>query len=252
MPKKSNGFESWLSKHTRSIRKVIRNPLVLEEEGNKKFALISDLHVGNEQCDKNAIREFCRNAIEHGINKFFVNGDYIEGKPHGIELSQTLLREVVSEQINTLKTHLPELEEGYYYFLNGNHEIKTADIVGKDWFKAKLLEDRDDFYYVGEWICRIEIDEMYVDLLHPQGMNNGCVDKYVNQYLAQISKHNPPIILDVGHFHERKYWKERNVPCFTNGAFLRKNDKKREAGWIVEIKNAYHDGKAEILIYEHV
>ncbi len=209
---------------------------------------------------RNTYMVFCDRAMKLGVEYFFVNGDYIEGKPYDMEVSEKTAKSLVEDQMNSLKGLLPESDEGRYYFLDGNHEVKVKGMVGKDWFRTKLLEDREDFYYIGERMCRVELlqnndgntyaGDIYVDILHPQGINNGCVDKYIRQYLSRISKHTPPAILDMGHFHQKKYWRENGISCLTNGAFLKKNDKTCDAGWIVEIRDSQSNNGIEIVLYD--
>ncbi len=250
MNKNGNGFDRWLAKKSCHLRRTTRDPLVLEMGGRATICFLSDLHVGSERCNKNEIYRFCKDAINKGAKHFFVNGDYIEGKPGGIVLSTRLLKEVVNEQIDELKKCLPADEGVKYYFLNGNHESKVDGLLGRGCLKEMLLEDReDDFRYIGEGIRRIDARGIYIDLLHPQGMNNGCVEKYVRMYLAQVWNYGPPAIVDVGHFHERKQWDHKGVTCLTNGAFLKKNGNGYgKAGWVMEIRSK--SKKADVPIYD--
>ncbi len=183
---------------------------------------------------------------------------------YNLRVSEELGGAIVREQVEKFKKCLPEVEDNKYYLLLGNHDTHaTGILLGKEsgkigWKDAEevfreVLEDRADIEVIGVGFARVELNGEYIiDLLHPQGNNGGCIEKYADYYIFKSIRngYEAPHLSDFGHYHQKKMTWCSYCAVMQNGSPLKKrNSDGNGFGWIVELRGE-PDGKSTMVVYE--
>lgn len=265
MSSRYNGTTKWLDTYYKQIERQLRSPTSLELDGNVIISLSSDHHIGHVDCDEHLIRKYFSEAIGAGVRTHFLAGDVVESA-YNLRVSEELGEAIVGEQVEKFKKCLPEVENNRYYLLLGNHDIHAAGILlGKEsgkigWKDAEgvfreVLEDRKDIEVIGVGFARVGLNGEYIiDLLHPQGNNGGCIEKYADYYISKSIRkgYKAPNLSDFGHYHQKKLVRGNYCPVMQNGSALKnRNGNGNGFGWIVELRGE-PNGKSTMVVYEPI
>ena len=235
----------------KQLRQIIkgrkRKPKLLKlhiTEGTYKFGIVSDTHLCSihEKLDElHTFYEICKKV---GIDTIVHAGDIVAGSGH-----------IYRGQLNELKCYGVKNQVNYVVSQYPNNGIRTYYILGNhDWsfwtqnevdIGELISARREDMIYCGQGQADVEIGNVSIRLLHPDG-GGAYALSYKGQKIAeQIPSGQKPDILILGHYHTTVFFHYRNMSVFQAGRFegqslflLRKGINPNIGGWIVEVRIA--------------
>lgn len=204
------------------------------------FGAMADLHIGHIQEDRNALRKYVYEAVDHyDVRTFFIAGNWIDGDKFSNENYVTGL----DNQVNTFLEVLPYIPGVKYYILDGDdHEgwffQKQNVLPGQLAVDKQAAFGRDDLFYLGYM-------EATVTLNFPNGhnvklgvMHGGGGTSSRNYGLAAQKaideRYHPaeiPDILILGHYHKLlSLANYRGCHVFMPGCFTHQSNFTRKLG----------------------
>lgn len=147
-------------------------------DGEYRFALISDTHLGSQATHEEDLEDFYDRVEEQGIDTVFHCGDISDGW----EVHQGQLNSIEPEAAGwgRLKDYVvdkyPEREGVNTFFIEGNHDHKLHRREGLR-LGEMIDSERDDLHYLGDSMATIVFDEendIDLELIHPSGGQPYC------------------------------------------------------------------------------
>ena len=137
------------------------------------------------------------------------------------------------------------MKDGTIYFTGncGNHDLKAFNRTGVD--VGKLISSyRKDLIYLGQYYRRLNINNVLLDIVHPDGGGVYSLSYPMQKYLRNSPPNTHPDILMMGHLHTMMFAKVQgvygyNVGCFqgTTEFLRRKGIRSDIGGWVIDLKS---------------
>lgn len=218
-------------------------------DGEYRFALISDTHLGSKATHEEDLHDFYDRVQDEGIDVVFHCGDISDG----IEVHQgqmnSLKGEAMEGKWQGMKDYVvdnyPEREGVDTFFIEGNHDHKLHRREGVR--LGEMIDvERDDLHYLADSMATIVFDEendVDLELIHPSGGK-----PYTEGYRAQtLFRERPldqrPTIAGIGHLHGSMFTQTEGVNAFYSGAWKdlttygkRKGHAANIGGWLVDLE----------------
>lgn len=207
-----------------------------------RFGVIGDTHLGSRYAEEEALEAYYERLKKENIKIVFHAGDITDGINVYPGHINDLVVWGVDEQAEYTAEVYPQIKGIKTYFITGNHDLKALQKTGID--VGKLINGyRPDLVYLGQYYRRLNIDNILIDLVHPDGGAVYSLSYPAQKYLRNSPPETHPDINLMGHHHTMFYGKIQgvhnlNVGCFmgTTDFLRRKGIRADIGGWIVEIK----------------
>jgi len=215
---------------------------IITEPGNDSIRLIltSDLHLGSEYENLDAINKIYEYCVLNNIHIIVIAGDFLEGI--NIGRAKTKIHSNSLEQMEYAYKNYPYDEHILNFLTLGNHDIDSLISYGID-FAENLRSFRHDIVPVGYGRGLINIKNDRIIVAHPLGIGVSNEHDLSSNYL-----------LVKGHSHAAKSIISSNgncsltVPSLSN-VFLSENEFLPGAiDLTIKFKNGYFD----TVYYEHL
>lgn len=218
-------------------------------DGQYRFALTGDTHLGSVAEHLDELHEFYDIVQDRGIKTVFHAGDVTDGW----KVYQGHVNEIKGEAanwdrlLNYTVENYPNREGVDTHFIEGNHDHKFRKRNGMH--LGKLLDQRrPDMHFRGDSMARFVFDpsnDIDLELIHPSGGK-----PYTEGYRAQtLYRERPvdkrPTLAGIGHLHGSMYTHTEGVKCWYVGSWKglttygkRKGHDSCIGGWIINLRIA--------------
>lgn len=188
------------------------------------FGLWSDLHIGSDDCNERAIREFQKICADHGVKNMLCSGDWCDGTytKRGGQHEQNYVG--LDSQISATLDLLDQRIGVRHWLIDGNHEhtFYTAggSRPGEHLEAAAIANGRSDIRFLGYPKAQVELRGIKFELVHyKRGVRRAHVLHLQNRSDASL-----PDVLVGGHYHIDDCTRARGVKCIQPGAFQNETD----------------------------
>lgn len=222
----------------------------VNEEGDYRFAIISDTHLGSTGEQLDSLEQMYDRIEEEDIDVVFHAGDISDGtvKNNGRGVyrghSNHLKPEAIGwdRLINYVEENYPERDGVDTLFISGNHDHQLFKNTGIR-FGKELEERRDDLHWLGDSYANIDLGEVDMDLVHPSGGAPYTLGYRAQTWLRDKPDEEKADITVFGHLHQFLNAETEGSQVLYAGAwqgstpFLeRKGIKPKAGGWLIDME----------------
>lgn len=220
-----------------------------QSDGNYRFAVISDTHLGSEGEQLDSLNDFYDEVVDRDIDVVFHSGDISDGtvKNNGRGMYRGHSNHLKPEAIgwhrleDYVAENYPEREGVDTLFITGNHDNQLFKETGFR-FGKKLENRRDDLHWLGDCFATIDLGDVDMDLVHPSGGAPYTLGYRAQTWLRDKDEEDKADITIFGHLHQVLQAEAEGSHAFYAGAWQgqtpyldRMGHKAKAGGWILDM-----------------
>lgn len=217
------------------------------EDGEYKFAVISDTHLGSDAEHLEELNDFYDRVVEEDINVVFHAGDISDGDDVYRGHSQHKVPEAIGwgRLEDYVVENYPERDGVVTAFIEGNHDRKLYKDTGVR-FGEQIAERREDLELIGDCFADVTLDEEHdvnMQLVHPSGGVPYTPGYRAMTWLRDRDDEDKADITVFGHLHKFINAHVEGSEALYGGAWQgetpylqRKGIKPEVGGWIIEME----------------
>lgn len=215
-------------------------------DNHRRFALISDTHLGSKAEHLRELEEFYDRCVDRGISRVFHCGDISDGwKVHPGHLNEIKDEAAGWGRLQDyVVTHYPQRKSITTHFIEGNHDNKFYN-RNNIRFGRLIADRREDLHYCGNSQATFVLDKesnIDLELIHPSGGKPYTTGYRIQTLYREREVSERPTIAGVGHLHGSMYAETEGVKGFYAGAWKgtttygkRKGHQAKIGGWILDV-----------------
>ena len=176
-----------------------------------KIGVVSDTHLGSTQQQLTFLHKAYKEMKEEGIETVYHPGDIVEGSGKMfLDQPYEMFVHGGDAMVDYVIKAYPREEGITTYIIGGNHDYSYFKDNGIDIVK-KICEKREDIKYLGTFGAYVNIGNISIYLMHPDGGGSYALSYKPQKIIEQFTPQKKPHIILIGHYHVPLM-----MPCYRN------------------------------------